>query len=40
MDQTVVTKNLIDLIVSNKKEASVEDDEGLYVKPTADAVGT
>jgi hypothetical protein len=27
MDQTVVAKNLIDFIVSNKIEASVEDDK-------------
>ena len=39
MDKAVIAKNLIDFIVSNKIEASMEDDEGLYVKPTADTVG-
>jgi hypothetical protein len=36
MNKTVIAKNLIDFIVSNKIEASVEDDEDLYVKPTAE----
>ena len=40
MSMAIVAKNLIDFIVSNKIEASVEDDEDLYVKPTADTVGT
>ena len=36
MDKAVIAKNLIDFIVSNKIEASAEDDEDLYVKPTAE----
>lgn len=36
MNKTVNAKELVDLIVSNKFEAEVENDEDLYVKPTAE----
>jgi hypothetical protein len=36
MNKTVNAKELVDLIVSNNFEAEVENDEDLYVKPTAE----